>query len=409
MNIALISRKVPYTGRIELPASKSISNRALIIDALCRNKLRIIGLSHSSDTIVLQKLLNSSEEVLDCGLAGTTFRFLTAYFACREGRSIVLTGSDRMKERPISILVEALHKLGADITYLEKKGYPPIRINGRKLNGATLSIESGVSSQYVSAILMIAPELQGELKLTLEGNIASAPYISMTIQLMRHFGVDVMSKENQLFIRKQNYVSKTMHVEKDWSSASYWYEFVALQEGADFMLSGLYLSGLQGDEILASIFNQIGVITTTTPKGIRLHHNGNRKLPKKLDLHLGDSPDLVPAIAVTCAALGIELSIKGIDHLVYKETDRIHAICQELNKLSIRTSYVNGHLQVHAGQLQEPLEPIATYNDHRMAMAFAPLSLRCNNLRIEHSEVVSKSYVQYWKELNNFIDVIEYS
>jgi 3-phosphoshikimate 1-carboxyvinyltransferase len=384
---------------ILLPASKSESNRALIIDALSGYKCTLHNLSEARDTQTMQRLLHTAEQTLDVIDAGTTMRFLTAYEAATN-QDKILTGTPRMCERPISILVDALRKLGADITYLNKEGFPPIHIKGIQPSGVhQIEIRGDVSSQYISALLMVAPVLPDGLTLTLTGNIGSRPYIEMTIKQMAHFGIDVSWQDNVITVKKQRYQPATFWVESDWSAASYWYSIAALAPQADIELRGLKKDSLQGDSAIAGIMENLGVHTTYVEGGVRLTKTQSQK---RVAVDFTHCPDLAQTVAVLCAANHIHLTLTGIESLKIKETDRVKALQQELSKFGATLQEVKaGVYEVsRMADWKQPdvLVEIDTYDDHRMAMAFAPLAL-LYPIIIQHPKVVVKSYPRFWDDL----------
>ncbi len=386
------------SGTIELGGSKSISNRALIIRELCDQWFPIHNLSWSADTETLTALLDSDGSTLDAGNAGTTLRFLTALLACREGEW-TLTGSQRMKERPVGILVSALRELGADIDYLEQDGFPPLSIKGKTLKGGKLPIDASVSSQFVSALLLIAPTMQDGLTLILQNERVSETYIRMTIRLMKQFGIEVKQEDNSLVVPSQTYRARSLTVEEDWSTASYFFEAAAFSSGADIKLKNLAFDSLQGDERIGELM---------TPMGINVHEeeDGLRIVKQEASIHfmsfnLKDVPDLAPALAVTCGGLGIEAMLTGLGHLKYKETNRLVALQNELAKIHCKMELgVEDTIELYpfTGYVTSNFS-FATYNDHRMAMAFAPLALPFHSVDIEHPDVVEKSCPHYWQEL----------
>ncbi len=383
------------------PASKSLSNRALLIAALCHSTQRPENLSDCDDTCVMLHALDERPDVVDIMAAGTAMRFLTAYLSVTEGEH-VLTGSERMQKRPISPLVDALRSLGADIEYTGNEGYPPLSIKGRCLHGAVLSLPGNVSSQYVSALLMIGPLLEGGLSLRLEGDIVSRPYIDMTISLMRVFGADVERKgADTVEVKEQPYVPVHYKVENDWSAASYWYEMVALtpDPDAEITLHGLAEDSLQGDSRVASFFQSLGVETRYTTDGVRL-----RKCPTAVthvDFNLVEQPDLAQTLVATCCGLRVPFRFTGLSNLRLKETDRLNALTTELRKLGFCLKAAEFGTLLWDGETVVPQKSptFDTYDDHRMAMALAPLCLRCGEVRINNPAVVSKSYPLYWDDL----------
>ena len=384
---------------VQLPASKSISNRALILNALSYSPYDIQNLSDCDDTEVMVKALNSDSRDFDIKAAGTAMRFLTAFLSKIVGEWTI-TGTERMKNRPIKLLVDALNSLGARIEYIEKEGYPPLRIFGSALQGGEISLAGGVSSQYISALLMIAPLMEKGLTLHLEGNIISRPYINLTLQLMEQFGVKAIWNGQTIKILPQEYKPIRFTVESDWSAASYWYSIMALSKNAEIELLGLFKNSLQGDAAGAKLFAQLGVGTTFTDRGVVLKYNGNAV--KKLIYNFVNEPDLAQTFVVTCVLLNIPFRFTGLQSLKLKETDRIEALKTELRKLGYLLTDSNDSILEWNGERCEPeADPIiATYEDHRMAMAFAPAALVLpKGLKVADPEVVTKSYPAYWEDL----------
>ena len=384
---------------VQLPASKSISNRALILNALSYSPYDIQNLSDCDDTEVMVKALNSDSRDFDIKAAGTAMRFLTAFLSKIVGEWTI-TGTERMKNRPIKLLVDALNSLGARIEYIEKEGYPPLRIFGSALQGGEISLAGGVSSQYISALLMIAPLMENGLTLHLEGNIISRPYINLTLQLMEQFGVKATWNGQTIKILPQEYKPIRFTVESDWSAASYWYTIMALSKNAEIELLGLFKNSLQGDAAGAKLFAQLGVGTAFTDRGVMLKYNGN--VTKKLIYNFVNEPDLAQTFVVTCVLLNIPFRFTGLQSLKIKETDRIEALKTELRKLGYLLTDSNDSILEWNGERCEPeADPIiATYEDHRMAMAFAPAALVLpKGLKVADPEVVTKSYPAYWEDL----------
>ena len=422
-----------------MPASKSISNRALIIHALGKGDCLPENLSDCDDTRVMVKALTEGGDTIDILAAGTAMRFLTAYFSITPGQRI-LTGTARMQQRPIQLLVDALRQLGADIAYTNREGFPPLRIRGKEPNNcelknckqenceqennkqenyelknyeqevcekgkkeslcSELTLQGNVSSQYISALLMIGPMLPHGLTLHLSGNIISRPYIDLTLQLMGEFGAKAeWTSESTITVHPQPYHSVPFTVESDWSAASYWYEMAALSEEAEIELTGLFPNSYQGDSRGRELFSQLGVETAFTPHGVKLTKSGQRV--ERMEADLVDIPDLAQTFVVTCALLNIPFRFTGLQSLKIKETDRITALRNELRKLGYAIEEENDSVLYWNGERCEaevsPL--IATYEDHRMAMAFAPAALCCPSVRIAHPHVVSKSYPRYWDDL----------
>ena len=411
MHLTLSHPSSRLTGTISLAGSKSISNRVLIIRALSGSEFPVHRLANARDTELLESLLSSNAELLDAGAAGTTYRFMTAYLSMQPGTQ-VLTGTARMKERPVGVLVEALNTLGAHIEYLEKSGYPPLKIGPPVqpgISASELSIAAGTSSQYISALLMIAPVLPLGLTLQLEGKIVSRPYIEMTLGLMEYFGVQHTWEGRTIHIAPQAYQAKPFTVEADWSAASYYYAMAALAETAYLSLEGLFPNSLQGDAILPELYEPLGVYTQFTDHGIRLTKAGEGKM-REFRYDFLRCPDLAQTLAATCAGLGIPGNFQGVETLRIKETDRIEALRQELEKVDVR---VRPYLEeARAGFTVEGIAhwgvtPLFhTYEDHRMAMAFAPLAL-LRPVQIADPAVVSKSYPDFWKDLEKLGFLIE--
>ncbi len=386
---------------IQLPSSKSISNRALIINALAKGSITPANLSDCDDTQVMIKALADNQEIVDIRAAGTAMRFLTAYFSVTSGTRII-TGTERMKQRPIGILVDALRELGADIEYVENEGYPPLRITGKELTKNEISLPGNVSSQYISALLMIAPVLKNGLNLFLTGEVISLPYIKLTLQLMKEFGVTaIWNSDNSLQIAPQPYKDIPYLVESDWSAASYWYQMVALADEAEVVLPGLLFDSYQGDHRGSRIFEELGVKTIFTKEGVIL--TKKTISTERLEDDFSDIPDLAQTFAVTCVLLNIPFRFTGLQTLKIKETDRIVALITELAKLGYKIKDEDDSILFWNGERIEPqVDPvIRTYEDHRMAMAFAPAGMFYPRLTINEPLVVTKSYPTFWNDLQN--------
>ena len=403
MKVQLTASKA-LQANINLPASKSISNRALVLRALAQGNSPIENLADCDDTNVIIKAFKDEAEVIDIKAAGTAMRFLTAYYSTQPGTHI-LTGTERMKQRPIRVLVDALRTLGAQIEYVEQEGFPPLSITGTKLHSAKLTLPSDVSSQYISALLMIAPTLPQGLTLRLKGKVTSLPYIDMTLQLMREFGAkaqrDNVLEGMTIQIESGSYQDIPYTIENDWSAASYWYEMVALSQDpqAKVTLPHLKQESTQGDSKGTKLFSQLGVQTEYTDDGICIYKQGS--LLQRLNADLREMPDLAQTFVVTCCFLELPFRFTGLHTLRIKETDRISALINELRKLGY-VLYAEGDdaLKWDGEKCQAVQQPvIATYDDHRMAMAFAPTALLLPNIYIEHPEVVSKSYPRFWDNL----------
>lgn len=407
MNYVIHAPAASWKTSVQLPASKSICNRALILNALSYSPYEIQNLSDCDDTDVMVKALNSNDSHFDVKAAGTAMRFLTAFLSKVVGEWTI-TGTERMKNRPIRILVDALNAVGAKIEYLEKEGFPPLRIMGSALQGGEISLDGGVSSQYISALLMIAPLMEKGLTLHLQGKVISKPYIHLTLQLMKQYGVESEWVGLTIKVAPQSYRPLPYTVESDWSAASYWYEMMALSQQAEIELKGLFKESLQGDAAGAKLFAQLGVATDYKAGGVVLRKNGN--VCQKLIYDFVNEPDLAQTFVTTCAFMDIPFRFTGLQSLKIKETDRIEALKCELRKLGYVLTDTNGSILEWNGERCEPeAHPvITTYEDHRMAMAFAPASLvRKEGIEIAHPEVVSKSYPHFWENLESAGFVVE--
>ena len=393
---------------VDLPSSKSVSNRALIIHALSGGGMLPQNLSDCDDTDVMIKALRDMPEVIDIKAAGTAMRFLTAYLAVTPGRHTI-TGTERMRHRPIRLLVDALRFLGAEVEYAGEEGYPPLRITGRPLDGGRIEIPGNVSSQYISALLMIGPVLRDGLRLHLTGDIISRPYIDMTLWIMGEFGAEAEWTDiSTITVAPKPYAARGYNIENDWSAASYWYEMVALGgRDSEVTLTGLMDGSKQGDSSVRYIFSLLGVKTTfgTTEEGVpttvRLSRNGH--CVPRLEYDFINSPDLAQTFVVCCAALGVPFRFTGLQTLRIKETDRIEALKREMGKLGYVLRDVEGRELVWSGERCEPLPDAAvdTYDDHRMALAFAPLAMKWGRVRINNPHVVTKSYPHFWNDLKS--------
>ncbi|WP_370392323.1 3-phosphoshikimate 1-carboxyvinyltransferase [uncultured Winogradskyella sp.] len=403
MLLSLQKSKLVSGKTLQITGSKSESNRLLLLQALFP-EIKILNLSNSDDTVLMKEALSSEAEVVDIHHAGTAMRFLTAFFAVKPKREVVLTGSQRMKERPIGILVEALQTLGADISYLEKQGYPPLKIRGRNINKSQVRLKANVSSQYISALLLIAPVLKRGLTIELEGTVTSVPYINMTLSLLNQLGIE--TSFNGQFIKvypfnKTLSAEKVIEVESDWSSASYFYSFIALSDvGTEIILKSYKSNSLQGDAILAKLYREFGVETVFEGTAIRLKKSDTVEEESSLEIDLSNAPDIAQTIAVTAFGLQKPIHLTGLHTLKIKETDRLVALKNELTKLGAQIEITANSLELKATQSIKPNVAIATYNDHRMAMAFAPLALR-TSIVIEDADVVSKSYPSFWDDLQS--------
>jgi len=364
---------------IDLPSSKSISNRLLIIQALCEKEFRIQNLSNSEDTKSLKNTLNSASNKIDVGAAGTSFRFLTSYLSTKKGEEFTLTGSNRMKERPIKQLVESLKELGAEIEYKEQECFPPLEIVGKNLKGGKVHIDGEVSSQFITSLLLIAPSLKNGLELTITGELVSKPYIKMTLSLMQEFGVSHSWINNIIKIKSQKYIAKDYTVESDWSAASFWFETAALSNNCNIKLNGLSENSIQGDKKIMELFEKLGVHSVFEKETLTLtNNNNNLNFPNTLDLL--ETPDLYQPLKCTLFGLKKIVEFTGLNTLKDKETDRVTAVESEI--LNLTSSKI-----------------IKTYKDHRMAMSFTPLCLKFGELQINNMKVVNKSYPHYWEDL----------
>lgn len=388
-----------------LPASKSIANRTLVIAALCGVNDKLNNLSDCDDTLAVIKALSSTAEVKNIGAAGTAMRFLTAYYASSSSSSVIMTGTERMKNRPISILVEALRTLGADIKYIEKEGYPPLKINGKELEGGLLHVKGDVSSQYISALLMIAPYTKEGIKLVIDGDLVSKPYLQMTLSLMSDFGVNYTWKENIIEIMPSEYKPKEFTVENDWSAASYWYSVVALSENKSVKMRYLSRNSLQGDSHLVQLYKMLGVETEFVEDGVIISKNAELILPEIYDVSLKEQPDLAQTLVVSCLLLGVPFRFSGLENLKIKETDRIQALINECKTLGCILKEETFGVLSWDGEKCDLNEDIIinTYEDHRMAMAFAPAVMRFKNIIINEPDVVSKSYPSFWQEFKKVL------
>ena len=393
--------------RILLPASKSISNRALIIHALTGGNVMPENLSDCDDTKVIIRALSHRPEVIDIKAAGTAMRFMTAYLSVTEGEHTI-TGTERMKHRPIGVLVDALRYLGAEIEYAGEKGFPPLRIRGRQLEGGRLEIPGNVSSQYISALLMIAPVLSKGLEMKLTGGIVSRPYIDLTLHLMHQFGVSAEWTDiDSITVKPQPYRQRPYTIENDWTAASYWYEVLALTDelGAKVVLPGIMDGSRQGDSAVRYIFSLLGIKTVFADREAdRLTDatlTRHSCMLNRMDYDFTNQPDLAQTLIATCPVLGIPFHFTGLGSLRIKETDRIEAMKTEMEKLGYILHADSGTELSWEGDRCEPAaQPVIdTYEDHRMAMSFAPLAIRLGRIGINHPEVVSKSYPHYWNDL----------
>lgn len=389
-------RKLQKT--IQITGSKSETNRSLLLQALFPN-VRIENLSNSDDGEVMQKGLKKVSGEVDIHHAGTAMRFLTGYFASQEGKEVILTGSQRMQERPIKVLVEALRSLGASIEYVQEEGYPPIKISGKKLEKDKVSLPANISSQYISSLLLIAPSLKNGLELNLVGKITSVPYIKMTLSLLEQIGVTTSFEGNTIKVEPKDMVQDTtLVVESDWSSASYFYSIVALCEvGTKIQLSSYKKNSLQGDSVMAKIYKDFGVETTFGGHTITLTKTSD-DIPQHVEYDLSNAPDTAQTISVTCLGLGMGCHLTGLHTLPIKETDRLAAMQTELSKFGAKVDIDAESLTLQPTSSLKSGVAVDTYNDHRMAMAFGPLAVK-TSFKVNDAEVVSKSYPDFWNDL----------
>lgn len=402
MNYIISKPDKSLKGEITLPASKSISNRVLIINALSYSHYVVNNLSDSDDTKVMESVLSSGTNSFDIGHAGTAMRFLTAFLSKIVGEWVI-TGSDRMKQRPVKILVDALNRLGAKIEYLGEEGYPPLKIFGTALKGGVIELDGSISSQYISALLMIAPTIQNGLTIKLKNKITSRPYIELTLKLMKKFGIRYSWKGNEIRITEQNYRPIGFTVESDWSGASYWYQMAAISEDCDILLHGLKLQSLQGDCIQSGWFEKyFGVVSKQHGNSVRL----TKKKPLTIDkvvINFIENPDIAQTFAVLCVCKKFPFHFTGLHTLKIKETDRIAALQNELSKLGASlTEPAHGELSWDGminEDIKENLPVIKTYHDHRMALAFAPVAMTISGIKIEDPGVVTKSYPNFYTDL----------
>ncbi|CAZ94884.1 MULTISPECIES: 3-phosphoshikimate 1-carboxyvinyltransferase [Zobellia] len=393
-------------NNIQITGSKSESNRSLLLQALYPN-ISIDNLSNSDDAEVMQKGLKIGNGVVDIHHAGTAMRFLTGFFASQEGKQVTLTGSKRMTERPVKVLVEALRHLGAEISYGKNEGYPPILIKGKKLEKSQVSLPANISSQYISSLLLIAPSLENGLELELVGKITSVPYIKMTLALLSQIGVENSFEGNTIKVSPKAKVGPVnLVVESDWSSASYYYSIVALSEvGSEICLSAYKDNSLQGDSVLQELYTEFGVETRFEGNTLVLRKVGAPK-GQTVQFDLGNAPDIAQTIAVTCFGLGMGCHLTGLHTLKIKETDRLEALHTELSKLGADISVTDKDLTLGLSGTMKAEVAIDTYNDHRMAMAFAPLAMKIP-LYVNDAEVVSKSYPDFWKDLEKLTFLVD--
>ncbi len=388
-------------GTVKLPSSKSISNRALIIKAISGHDFSIKDLSDSTDTETLLNLLSQKRNEYDCREGGTTFRFLLA-LKVLQGAECILTGSERMQQRPVKPLVDALNGLGADIHYLENDGFPPLKINAATLKGNEITIDASVSSQFISAIMMIAPSLPQGLTIHLSGEIVSHSYILLTKQIMEYFGIAISFTDNTIYIAHCQYINRDIIVEKDWSAASYWFEMAALSKETDLLLNGLSLDSMQGDCLVVDLTNEFGITVKQEIGGLRIIKSDKAATPNHFEFDFINHPDLAQTMAFLCAAKGVNGKFEGIQSLKIKETDRVVALKFVLAKFGYDLIESGNSFSLKKNnQSFNEKGALPVFNDHRMAMGLAPLSLTFGKLIIKDPDVVNKSYPGFWDQLRN--------
>ncbi len=407
MSLKISHSSKTCSGNLKITGSKSETNRLLLLKALYPS-LQILNGSNSDDSKAMNHALSTDSNLIDIHHAGTAMRFLTAFFATQSEREVLLTGSSRMQERPIGVLVDALKKLGADIVYENQEGFPPLRIKGKTLTGGKVTLPANISSQYISALLLISPQLQDGLILTLEDEITSLPYLKMTLSLLERIGIDSHFESDKIRIKPQKQIEPQIQtVESDWSSASYHYSCVALCEEGKIVLNSYRNDSLQGDAVLIDIYKKLGVKTNFKPNQIILEKVKDFQLPNSIELNLVEAPDIAQTIAVSCFGLGVGCDLLGLHTLKIKETDRLIALENELVKLGAQIRVTDDSLHLSQSQNFKANQTIATYNDHRMAMAFAPLALKIP-LQIADADVVTKSYPDFWNDLQEIdFEIVE--
>lgn len=388
---------------INLSGSKSISNRLLVLNSLFHNSLQLQNLSKCQDTYMMERALSSKEQIIDIYHAGTAMRFLTAYFSIQENRNIILTGSHRMKERPIKILVDALNQLGAHISYVENEGFPPLEIKGKKINRNIIHLPANISSQYITALCLIAAKLDKGLTINLEGKITSKPYINMTLQILNKIGIITSFYQNKISIEPINEVKKQdFIIESDWSSASYHYSICALSKDLKIRIKYLFKDSLQADRKIADIYQKyFGINTLFHENVITINKVENFQYPNFIELDMNDCPDIAQTVAITAFGLRIPIKMTGLETLKIKETDRLIALKNEIEKCGGNVEITDCSFELKRINSFRENQIIETYNDHRMAMSFAPLQLLFP-LTIKNPNVVEKSYVEFWNDLKMY-------
>lgn len=387
-------------GSIGLESSKSISNRLLIIKELCKTKFEIQNLSNAKDTKILNELLDSfkTRKDINCEDAGTALRFAIAFLTTKKGIWKVL-GNKRMNERPIKPLIDCLIELGAEIKYLEKEGFPPIEIKSKKLKSKKLSLPGDISSQFISALLLVAPTIENGLILEITSKVLSKPYIDMTLDLMSKFGIEYSWENKLIKVEQQNYLAKNIKVENDWSAASFWYSFLALSKSGEIKIPNLYANSIQGDYILSSIYSKLGIKTEFNKDSIVI--NKTKNIAKEIELDLSNHPDLALPIIVTCSGLGIKAHLMGLENLKLKESNRLECIKKELEKFNVICSISDSSIKIKENQnIVQPKSTIECHNDHRIAMSIAPLCMKVNSIKFDNKNIVNKSYPKFWEDFD---------
>lgn len=397
--IEISALQSPINNQLSITGSKSESNRLLLLNQLFENVLTLENISNSEDSQLMQKALANKTDLIDIHHAGTAMRFLTAYFSIQDGRKVTLTGSDRMKQRPIKILVDALNELGAEISYQENEGYPPLSIVGKKLTKETITIPSNISSQYITALCLIGTKLENGLTINLKGKIISVPYIQMTIQLLNKVGIKATFEGNTIQVPFTKRIeAQIVQVESDWSSASYYYSLIALSQNSEVKISTYFEDSLQGDSALQNIYAEnFGVISTFDNGILSLKNDANFQPKQKIELNLINTPDIAQTIAATCVGLKVNCILTGLETLKIKETDRLVALKNELEKLGAIIRITDDSLAIEGYQDFSETPTFETYNDHRMAMCMAPLAQKYA-IRINNEMVVEKSYPTFWED-----------
>ncbi|ASS46953.1 3-phosphoshikimate 1-carboxyvinyltransferase [Candidatus Karelsulcia muelleri] len=400
--IKIYKNNFDINGNVNITGSKSESNRFLILKALYPDIIELENISNSDDTFILKKALFSKKKLINIKHSGTAMRFLTAFFSIKENREVILTGSYRMQERPISILVETIKKLGGNIFYEKKNGYPPLRIIGKKLLGGEINIDANISSQYISALMLIASKFENGLKIYLSNKITSISYIKMTLKVLKKLGINVLWNKNMIYIKNIKFKKKIkIIIESDWSSASYYYSLVALSKTADLNLKFFNKKNIQGDSIISNIYKHFFNVKT-------LFKNNEIHLKKlididlnSIDIDLNSTPDIAQTIVVTCTGLKIKCVLRGLETLKIKETDRLNALKNELSKLGVKSIITNSSIELlHFNEMKKKEIYISTYDDHRMAMSFSTLGI-IYPISILNYNVVSKSYPNFWVDLKS--------